>query len=36
MSNAQPHESTFNFIQNAVAHIFGLAVDELGKESGPK
>jgi chromosomal replication initiator protein len=32
-----PHrESTIKSIQDAVAHMFGLAVDELSKESGPR
>jgi chromosomal replication initiator protein len=36
MNNAQPRESTIKSIQNAGAHIFGLAVDELSIENGPQ
>jgi chromosomal replication initiator protein len=36
MNNPQLGEPTIRQIQDAVAHMFGLAVDELSKESGPQ
>lgn len=36
MNNLQLRRSTIKSIQDAVAHMFGLAVDELSKENGPR
>lgn len=36
MNNPELSKRTIRHIQDAVAHMFGLAVDELSKESGPR